>query len=98
MTVSDAEYEAMVLEIVAKQERRAILDQEIRELQDQTNKVERERRALPTIPGLYWHPEEGWPAVLDKAGGWSDGWGNPLEEVAGDMDLENVKRVEFVDD
>ncbi|QOC59409.1 hypothetical protein SEA_LIFES_84 [Microbacterium phage Lifes] len=95
MTLSDAEYEAMVLEIVAKQERRAILDQEIRELQDQTDKIERERRGLPTVPGLYWHPEEGWPAVLDEDG-WSDGWGDPLEE--GDMDLENVKRVEFVDD
>ena len=97
MTISDAEYEALVDELIAKQDRRAILDRELRELSDTIAGIKNSRRSLPTEPGMYWH-EDGWPALLDETGKWSDGWGNDLEEVAGDMDLEHVKRVEFVDE
>jgi hypothetical protein len=97
MTISDAEYEALVGELVAKQDRRAILDRELRELSDTIAGIDNSRRKLPTTPGMYWHPEENWPAYLDEGGRWRDGWGSDMEEVAGDMDLEHVKRVEFVD-
>lgn len=97
MTVSDAEYEALVEELVAKQKRRNYIVAEIQDLQDEISEIENSRRELPTEPGMYWH-EDGWPALLDETGKWSDGWGNDLEEVAGDMDLEHVKRVEFVDE
>lgn len=98
MTISDTEYEAMVAELVAKKERRNRIVAEIQGLQDEISEIENSRRGLPTEPGMYWHPEEKWPAYLDENGSWTDGWGNDLEEVIGDMDLERVKRVEFVDE
>lgn len=99
MTVSDAEYEALVEELVAKQKRRNHIVAEIQDLQDEISEIENARRNLPTKPGMYWHPEEKWPAFLDGSGRWSDGWGNDLEEMGSNhMDLEHVKRVEFVDD
>lgn len=93
MGISGEEYDALVAELVAKQERRNVLYGEIQELQIQIAEVEYERRGLPTEPGMYWHPEENWPAHLSDTGLWTDGWGNDFE---GDQDLEHVKRVEFV--
>lgn len=40
--------------------------------------TENSRRNPPTEPGMYRHPEEKWPALLDDKGRWSDGWGNDL--------------------
>ena len=99
MNVSEEEYEALVGELVSKQKRRNIIVLEIDDLKETIAEIENARRGLPTEPGMYWHPEEKWPAFLSKEGGWTDGWGNDLEEVGGSqMDLEHVKRVEFVGD
>lgn len=97
MTISDEEYNALVEELVAKQNRRNLLSGEIMNLQDTINQIEYTRRGLPTEPGMYWHPDEGWPAVLTETGQWQDGWGNDFE-LENQYDLENVKRVEFVDE
>lgn len=98
MTISDKEYEAMVEELVAKQERRNRIVAEIQRLQDEISEIENSRRGLPTEPGMYWHPEEKWPAYLGDNGNWTDGWGNELEPDGIPMDLEHVKKVEFVND
>lgn len=96
--ISDDEYDALVNELVAKQERRNVIVGEIASLQDTITEFENARRNLPTEPGMYWHPEEKWPAMLHEKGRWSDGWGNDLEEAGSRMDLEHVKRVEFRND
>lgn len=95
MTISDEEYNALVEELVAKEKRRNLLSGEIMNLQDTINQIEYTRRGLPTEPGMYWHPDEQWPALLTANGQWQDGWGNDLDE---EYELENVKRVEFVDE
>lgn len=88
--ISDAEYESLVEELVSKQKRRNVIVREIEDLQETIAEFENARRGLPTEPGMYWHPEENWPAYLTEGGTWTDGWGNPFE---GDEDLERVKRV-----
>lgn len=90
--MSDAEYEALVEELVSKQKRRNVLQNEIADLQETIRGIEYANRGYPTEPGMYWHPGENWPAYLDEIGRWTDGWGNLLEE---EYDLENVKRVVF---
>lgn len=98
MTISDKEYDALVEELILKQKRRNLVVAEIDVLQATIAEINNTRRNLPTEPGMYWHPEEKWPAFLDEGGTWSDGWGTELEEPDNRMDLEHVKRVEFVDE
>lgn len=93
--MSDEEYEALSAELVAKQNRRAVLDKEIEGLSEVVENAEYMRRNLPTEPGKYWHPD-GWPAYLDENGRWTDGWGNEFEDYGRQDDLEGLKRVEWV--
>lgn len=97
MTVSDEEYNALVEELVSKQKRRNRIVAEIEELKDEINEIEYARRGLPTKPGMYWHPEEKWPAYLDEDGKWSDGWGSEFERD-NVYDLESVREVRFTDE
>lgn len=98
MSISDEEYDILVHELAVKQGLRKVIVNEIQDLQHTISEINNARRNLPMKPGMYWHPEEGWPAFLADDGKWTDGWGNYLEEVAGEMHLEGVKRVEFVDE
>lgn len=97
MTVSDEEYNALVEELVSKQKRRNRIVAEIQDLQDEINEIEYARRGLPTKPGMYWHPEEKWPAYLDEDGTWTDGWGNEFDSD-NVYDLESVREVRFTDE
>ena len=92
--MSDEEYAIARDKLVALQEQRALLDARIQAARDVVEAMEHARRNLPTEPGMYFHPDEGWPAVLTSEGRWHDGWGNDFE---GEEHLEGLKRVVFVE-
>lgn len=92
--VTESNYHALLKALGAKQSSRNRLNSEIEELKDAIGIIEHARRGLPTEPGMYFHPDEGWPAVLSPEGYWHDGWGNDFEDG---YDLEGVRRVGWVE-